>query len=71
MQTRQDNLKNFTNWLDWRPNRITSDVSTVIIKHKCDELGFTNRDFQVKGKEIRFAEQSNLAFFKINLDKHV
>jgi hypothetical protein len=56
--------------MDWRPNRIKLkekfDLRTDLI---CDMIGMSEEDFQVKGKEIRFSNKSNMAFFRMNTDE--
>jgi hypothetical protein len=32
-------------------------------------IGMTEKDFQVKGREIRFSNRSNMAFFRMNIDE--
>ena len=60
----------FDLWIEWRPNRIklkeTFDLRTDLI---CDMIGMSEDDFQVKGKEIRFSNKSNMAFFRMNTDE--
>jgi len=60
----------FDLWMDWRPNRIKLkekfDLRTDLI---CDMIGMSEEDFQVKGKEIRFSNKSNMAFFRMNIDE--
>ncbi len=60
----------FDLWMEWRPNRIklkeTFDLRTDLI---CDMIGMSEEDFQVKGKEIRFSNKSNMAFFRMNTDE--
>jgi|TARA_B100001094_G_scaffold297411_1_gene320445 hypothetical protein len=60
----------FDLWMDWRPNRIKLkekfDLRTDLI---CDMIGMSEEDFQVKGKEIRFSNKSNMAFFRMNTDE--
>lgn len=60
----------FDLWMEWRPNRIklkeTFDLRTDLI---CDMIGMSEDDFQVKGKEIRFSNKSNMAFFRMNTDE--
>lgn len=60
----------FDLWMEWRPNRIklkeTFDIRTDLI---CDMIGMSEDDFQVKGKEIRFSNKSNMAFFRMNTDE--
>lgn len=60
----------FDLWMDWRPNRIKLkekfDIKTNVI---CDMIGITDNDFQIKGKEIRFRQNSDMAFFRMNIDE--
>ena len=60
----------FDLWMDWRPNRIKLkdkfDIRSDLI---CDMIGMSEDDFQVKGKEIRFSNRSNMAFFRMNIDE--
>jgi len=60
----------FDLWMDWRPNRIKLkdkfDIRTDVL---CDMIGMTEKDFQVKGREIRFSNRSNMAFFRMNIDE--
>jgi len=60
----------FDLWMEWRPNRIklkeTFDLRTDLI---CDMIGMSEEDFQIKGKEIRFSNKSNMAFFRMNVDE--
>lgn len=68
---KNNNLNQFTNWLEWRSNRLRleSYYKTDVV-HILDKLGLSNNDYQIKGHEIRFATASNLAFLKMNLSKH-
>ena len=60
----------FDLWMEWRPNRIklkeTFDLRTDLI---CDMIGMSEEDFQIKGKEIRISNKSNMAFFRMNVDE--
>ena len=60
----------FDLWMDWRPNRIKLkdkfDIRSDLI---CDMIGMSEEDFQVKGKEIRGSNRSNMAFFRMNIDE--
>ena len=67
-----NNLNLFKNWMDWRSNRFNlSNYNTLELKQLCLDIGLDEREFQIKGHEIRFANRSNLAFLKMNLNKHV
>lgn len=54
----------FQLWRDWRPHSVAlkTDHGTSEVRHLLIDLGLTEfEDFQIRFKQVRFSDQTNLA----------
>ena len=63
-----DNKDQFNNWLNWKQDSIKLPIGKMLsARHKASEIGYIdNEGFMVRSTSIRFANKTNLTFFKLN-----
>ena len=68
---KKQNKTPFELWMEWRPNRLfVKDESCKIAQVMCNDIGLKiPNDFQIKGNEMRFRHNTDLAFMQVNLNE--